>query len=179
MQSASFSLFRLNITKYRISGQKITRWLHISMTHCLSVCAPDREREAVLEADAGGRHRERPASVQQSPAKQGGLAEPCTHLPAVSNAVGPQSNRCVSSWLQYNVTCVCMVFSSLVHSGPDRGSPHSGTELFFATRTGTRLGIETHLFRAETSKDLSVWTRHIVSGCHSSAEMIKEVTTSE
>lgn len=71
-----------------------------------------------------------------------------------------------------------LLATRLVHSGPDRGSPHSGTELFFATRTGTRLGIETHLFRAETTKDLSQWTRHIVNGCHASAEMIKEVTTS-
>lgn len=71
-----------------------------------------------------------------------------------------------------------LLATRLVHSGPDRGSPHSGTELFFATRTGTRLGIETLLFRAETNKDLSLWTRHIVNGCHASAEMIKEVTTS-
>ncbi|XP_028326491.1 beta-1-syntrophin [Gouania willdenowi] len=71
-----------------------------------------------------------------------------------------------------------LLATRLVHSGPDRGSPHSGTELFFATRTGTRLGIETHLFRAETTKDLTVWTRQIVNGCHASAEMIKEVTTS-
>ncbi|KAI3360849.1 hypothetical protein L3Q82_013072 [Scortum barcoo] len=71
-----------------------------------------------------------------------------------------------------------LLATRLVHSGPDRGSPHSGTELFFATRTGTRLGIETHLFRAETTKDLSLWTRRIVNGCHASAEMIKEVTTS-
>lgn len=71
-----------------------------------------------------------------------------------------------------------LLATRLVHSGPDRGSPHSGTELYFATRTGTRLGIETHLFRAETTKDLSLWTRHIVNGCHASAEMIKEVTTS-
>ncbi|XP_053182316.1 beta-1-syntrophin [Scomber japonicus] len=71
-----------------------------------------------------------------------------------------------------------LLATRLVHSGPDRGSPHSGTELFFATRTGTRLGIETYLFRAETTKDLSLWTRHIVNGCHASAEMIKEVTTS-
>lgn len=71
-----------------------------------------------------------------------------------------------------------LLATRLVHSGPDRGSPHSGTELFFATRTGTRLGIETHLFRAETTKDLSLWTRHIVNGCHASAEMIREVTTS-
>lgn len=71
-----------------------------------------------------------------------------------------------------------LLATRLVQSGPDRGSPRSGTELFFATRTGTRLGIETHLFRAETTKDLSMWTRHIVNGCHASAEMIKEVTTS-
>ncbi|XP_061919363.1 beta-1-syntrophin [Entelurus aequoreus] len=71
-----------------------------------------------------------------------------------------------------------LLATRLVHSGPDRGSPFSGTELFFATRTGTRLGIETHLFRAETSKDLSLWSRRIVNGCHSSAEMIKEVSTS-
>ncbi|XP_057690576.1 beta-1-syntrophin [Corythoichthys intestinalis] len=71
-----------------------------------------------------------------------------------------------------------LLATRLVHSGPDMGSPYSGTELFFATRTGTRLGIETYLFRAETSKDLSLWTRQIVNGCHASAEMIKEVSTS-
>ncbi|XP_061531183.1 LOW QUALITY PROTEIN: beta-1-syntrophin [Phycodurus eques] len=71
-----------------------------------------------------------------------------------------------------------LLATRLVHSGPDAGSPCSGTELFFATRTGTRLGIETYLFRAETGKDLSLWTRQIVNGCHASAEMIKEVSTS-
>ncbi|KAL0963377.1 hypothetical protein UPYG_G00305580 [Umbra pygmaea] len=71
-----------------------------------------------------------------------------------------------------------LLATRLVHSGPDRGSPKPGGELSFATRTGTRLGIEAHLFRAETSKDLAMWTRHIVTGCHSSAEMIKEVSTS-
>ncbi|XP_047667346.1 beta-1-syntrophin isoform X2 [Tachysurus fulvidraco] len=71
-----------------------------------------------------------------------------------------------------------LLSTRLVHSGPDRGSPQPGGELSFATRTGTRLGIETHVFRAETCKDLSMWTRHIVAGCHTAAEMIKEVTTS-
>ncbi|XP_059920163.1 beta-1-syntrophin [Gadus macrocephalus] len=72
-----------------------------------------------------------------------------------------------------------LLATRLVHSGPDRGgSPHRGTELSFATRTGTRLGIEAHLFRAETTQDLSAWTRHIVTGCHASAEMIREVSTS-
>ncbi|XP_051575720.1 beta-1-syntrophin-like [Myxocyprinus asiaticus] len=71
-----------------------------------------------------------------------------------------------------------LLATRLVHSGPDKGSPQPGGELSFATRTGTRLGIEAHLFRVETCKDLSLWTRHIVTGCHASAEMIKEVTTS-
>ncbi|XP_026225632.1 beta-1-syntrophin [Anabas testudineus] len=85
--------------------------------------------------------------------------------------------RCKEAW-HSPAHSYPLLATRLVHSGPDRGSPHSGTELFFATRTGTRLGIETHLFRAETTKDLSTWTRHIVNGCHASAEMIKEVTTS-
>ncbi|CAB1321333.1 unnamed protein product [Coregonus sp. 'balchen'] len=45
---------------------------------------------------------------------------------------------------------IALYFGQLVHSGPDRGSPQPGVELSFATRTGTRLGIEAHLFRAET-----------------------------
>ncbi|XP_017265518.1 beta-1-syntrophin [Kryptolebias marmoratus] len=85
--------------------------------------------------------------------------------------------RCREAWHSPAHTFPLLA-TRLVHSGPDRGSPCSGTELFFATRTGTRLGIETHLFRAETTKDLSIWTRHVVNGCHASAEMIKEVTTS-
>ncbi|RXN26015.1 beta-1-syntrophin [Labeo rohita] len=72
-----------------------------------------------------------------------------------------------------------LLATRLVHSGPDKGSPQPGGELCFATRTGTRLGIEAHLFRAETCKDLSLWTRHIVTGCHAAAEMIKEVTTTD
>ncbi|XP_028841515.1 beta-1-syntrophin [Denticeps clupeoides] len=71
-----------------------------------------------------------------------------------------------------------LLATRLVHSGPEKGSPQTSMELTFATRTGTRLGIETHLFRAETCKDLSLWSRQIVNGCHSSAEMIREVTTS-
>lgn len=67
----------------------------------------------------------------------------------------------------------------LVHSGPGKGSPQAGVDLSFATRTGTRQGIETHLFRAEISRDLSHWTRSIVQGCHNSAELTIEVTTGE
>ncbi|KAB0358010.1 hypothetical protein FD754_002166, partial [Muntiacus muntjak] len=67
--------------------------------------------------------------------------------------------------------------SELVHSGPGKGSPQAGVDLSFATRTGTQQGIETHLFRAEVSRDLSHWTRSIVQGSHNSAELTAEVST--
>ncbi|KFQ34945.1 Beta-1-syntrophin, partial [Mesitornis unicolor] len=71
-----------------------------------------------------------------------------------------------------------LLATRLVHSGPGKGSPQAGVDLSFATRTGTRQGIETHLFRTETSRDLSLWTRSVVQGCHNSAELITEITTS-
>lgn len=71
------------------------------------------------------------------------------------------------------------LLSRLVHSGPGKGSPQAAMDLSFATRTGTKQGIETHLFRAEVSRDLSHWTRSIVQGCHNSAELITEITTGE
>ncbi|XP_013368272.1 PREDICTED: beta-1-syntrophin [Chinchilla lanigera] len=70
-----------------------------------------------------------------------------------------------------------LLATRLVHSGPGKGSPQAGMDLSFATRTGTKQGIETHLFRAEVSRDLSQWTRSIVQGCHNAAELIAEVTT--
>uniref|UniRef100_H3B929 Syntrophin beta 1 n=1 Tax=Latimeria chalumnae TaxID=7897 RepID=H3B929_LATCH len=69
-----------------------------------------------------------------------------------------------------------LLATRLVYSGPGKGSPQPGVELSFATRTGTRQGIETHFFRSETGKDLSLWTRYIVQGCHNSAELIKEIS---
>lgn len=70
-----------------------------------------------------------------------------------------------------------LLATRLVHSGPGKGSPQAGMDLSFATRTGTKQGIETHLFRAEISRDLSHWTRSIVQGCHNSAELTAEITT--
>ncbi|NXQ69822.1 SNTB2 protein, partial [Quiscalus mexicanus] len=37
-------------------------------------------------------------------------------------------------------------------------------------------GVEMHVFRVETHRDLSAWTRVLVQGCHAAAELIKEVT---
>lgn len=62
----------------------------------------------------------------------------------------------------------------LVHSGCR--SPCLGSELSFATRSGSRQGIEMHVFRVETHRDLSTWTRTLVQGCHAAAELVKEVS---
>ncbi|XP_068006813.1 beta-2-syntrophin [Melanerpes formicivorus] len=69
-----------------------------------------------------------------------------------------------------------LVATRLVHSGSGRRSPALGSELTFATRTGSRQGVEMHVFRVETHRDLSCWTRVLVQGCHAAAELIKEVT---
>ncbi|XP_030313625.1 beta-2-syntrophin [Calypte anna] len=69
-----------------------------------------------------------------------------------------------------------LVATRLVHSGSGRRSPALGSELTFATRTGSRQGVEMHVFRVETHRDLSTWTRVLVQGCHAAAELIKEVS---
>ncbi|XP_041044982.1 beta-1-syntrophin [Carcharodon carcharias] len=88
----------------------------------------------------------------------------------------PSMPRMKESWFSPAHTYPLLA-TRLVHSGMGRESPQPGMELSFATRTGTRQGIETHLFRVETSSSLSSWTRHIVQGCHKAAELTKEVTT--
>ncbi|XP_070604351.1 beta-1-syntrophin [Erythrolamprus reginae] len=70
-----------------------------------------------------------------------------------------------------------LLATRLVHSGPGKGSPQSGVDLSFATRTGTQQGIESHLFKTESSRDLTLWTRNLVQGCHNAAELSVEVTT--
>ncbi|XP_061878341.1 beta-2-syntrophin [Entelurus aequoreus] len=69
-----------------------------------------------------------------------------------------------------------LLATRLVHSGSARGSPSQGSDLVFATRTGTGRGIESHVFRVETHWDLSSWTRALVQGAHAAAELIKEVS---
>ncbi|XP_029464179.1 beta-2-syntrophin isoform X4 [Rhinatrema bivittatum] len=69
-----------------------------------------------------------------------------------------------------------LIATRLVRSGSGHGSPSFGSELTFATRTGSRQGVEMHVFRVETHRDLSSWTRTLVQGCHSAAELIREVS---
>lgn len=79
-----------------------------------------------------------------------------------------------STLMTFELCCVCG--PRLVHSGSGCRSPSLGSDLTFATRTGSRQGIEMHLFRVETHRDLSTWTRILVQGCHAAAELIKEVS---
>lgn len=50
-------------------------------------------------------------------------------------------------------------------------------ELSFALRTGTRHGVDTHLFSVESPQELAAWTRQLVDGCHRAAEGVQEVST--
>ncbi|XP_029358116.1 alpha-1-syntrophin [Echeneis naucrates] len=70
-----------------------------------------------------------------------------------------------------------LITTRLVHSGPGKSSPLLDSDLSFGLRSGTKQGIETHVFRVDSAKELSTWTHLLVEGCHSAAELIKEVTT--
>lgn len=65
-------------------------------------------------------------------------------------------------------------FCRLVHSG--QGSNHiQNEEMTFGTRTGTRKGVEAHMFRVETPRELANWSRSLVQGSHDAAALIKEI----
>lgn len=66
--------------------------------------------------------------------------------------------------------------SRLVHSGRQTNVNSAGEVLSFGTRSGTRNGIETHIFRVETQRDLAHWSRALVQGSHGAASLVKEVT---
>ncbi|XP_072100801.1 alpha-1-syntrophin [Mobula birostris] len=70
-----------------------------------------------------------------------------------------------------------LIATRLVHSGPARGPMATDTDLSFVLRAGTRRGVETRLFSTATPADLGLWTRLLVDGCHSAAEMVQEVLT--
>uniref|UniRef100_A0AAY4EWC9 Alpha-1-syntrophin n=1 Tax=Denticeps clupeoides TaxID=299321 RepID=A0AAY4EWC9_9TELE len=70
-----------------------------------------------------------------------------------------------------------LITTRLVHSGPSKSSPLQDSDLSFGLRSGTKQGVETRVFRVDSAKDLSNWTRLLVDGCHSAAELIQEVST--
>ena len=81
-----------------------------------------------------------------------------------------------------NLTPKLLFFFSprLLYSGSPKGlGPRHQVELTFGTRTGTRNGIEAHLFRVDTRRDLAAWTRHLVQGSHNAAVLMKEIACCE
>lgn len=67
-----------------------------------------------------------------------------------------------------------LLATRLVHSG--QGSNHiQNEEMTFGTRTGTRKGVEAHMFRVETPRELANWSRSLVQGSHDAAALIKEI----
>ncbi|XP_072656704.1 alpha-1-syntrophin isoform X2 [Canis lupus baileyi] len=70
-----------------------------------------------------------------------------------------------------------LIATRLVYSGPSKGSVPYDAELSFALRTGTRHGVDTHLFSVESPQELATWTRQLVDGCHRAAEGVQEVST--
>ncbi|KAL4234842.1 structural molecule [Mactra antiquata] len=68
-----------------------------------------------------------------------------------------------------------LLATRLVHSGRQTNA-NTVDVLSFGTRSGTRNGIETHIFRVETQRDLAHWSRALVQGSHGAASLVKEVT---
>lgn len=65
----------------------------------------------------------------------------------------------------------------LVHSGKQQSAVVEGMEvLLFGIRSGTRQGVESHVFRVETHRDVATWTRVLVQGAHAAAILVKEVS---
>ncbi|ESO98206.1 hypothetical protein LOTGIDRAFT_231326 [Lottia gigantea] len=68
-----------------------------------------------------------------------------------------------------------LLATRLVHSGKQMSNGHD--VMSFGTRSGTRNGVETHVFRVETQRDLAYWSRALVQGSHGAAVLTKEVIT--
>ncbi|XP_057291438.1 beta-1-syntrophin-like [Hydractinia symbiolongicarpus] len=68
-----------------------------------------------------------------------------------------------------------LLATRLVHSGATGSNALHGAELTFSTRTGTRNGVECHLFRVERPKELATWSHALVEGAHNAASLIKEI----
>jgi len=65
----------------------------------------------------------------------------------------------------------------LVHSGKQPSISGTGDMLTFGTRSGTRHGVEAHVFCVQTSRDLAAWTHALVQGVSSAVLFVREVTT--
>ncbi|XP_013418439.1 beta-2-syntrophin-like [Lingula anatina] len=68
-----------------------------------------------------------------------------------------------------------LICTRLVHSGKQISPLGGNAILTFGTRTGSKQGVEAHMFRVESQRDLSQWSRTVVQGAHAAAAHVKEV----
>lgn len=72
------------------------------------------------------------------------------------------------------------LLTRLVHSGKQQTSSTGANEILtFSLRSGTRQGVEEHLFRVESQRDLMSWTIALVQGVNAAVLLIKELSTGE
>ncbi|XP_067929516.1 beta-2-syntrophin-like [Watersipora subatra] len=69
-----------------------------------------------------------------------------------------------------------LLATRLVHCGKQL-SLASGTDVYiFSTRTGSKMGVESHTFRVESQRDQAIWCKALVNGAHQAASLVEEVT---
>ncbi|GFS21688.1 beta-1-syntrophin-like [Elysia marginata] len=69
-----------------------------------------------------------------------------------------------------------LLATRLVHCGKQT-SQLGGTDVMsFGTRSGSRTGVEVHIFRVETQRDLAFWSRALVQGSHGAAVLTRQVS---
>lgn len=97
----------------------------------------------------------------------------CETIPDVRSAY---MYLCNFVYRKHIYVCWCC---RLVHSGKSQSTTSGEAVLMFCTRTGTRQGIETHVFRVDIQRDLANWSRAVVQGANDAALIVKEVTCRE
>ncbi|CAG5136230.1 unnamed protein product [Candidula unifasciata] len=71
-----------------------------------------------------------------------------------------------------------LLATRLVHCGKQSNQMVGADVLSFGTRSGSRSGVEVHIFRVETQRDLAFWSRALVQGSHGAALITKQVSCS-
>ncbi|KAL5020971.1 hypothetical protein ScPMuIL_000126 [Solemya velum] len=69
-----------------------------------------------------------------------------------------------------------LLATRLVHSEKHKNLATGTDVMTFGTRSGTRNGVETHIFRVEAQRDLAYWSRSLVQGSHGAAVLVSEVS---
>lgn len=66
--------------------------------------------------------------------------------------------------------------SRLVHCGK-QPSLSAGSDIYvLCTRTGTKLGVESHTFRVESQRDQAIWGKALVNGSHHASQIIQQIS---